>query len=534
MFKSLNIHTNKIALFLCFFVFCVSSYCQNGKHDQYIRFVDSAKIYINEFSKKAEAFLDSIPEPIEDNIKGRLADYYSIKALLHGEYSEHAGIHQSYLQALKYADKENNYKLAGNACLELFSNLFYARKDSLANIYLDKAKTYFELDNNANGLLEVEQMHAYAYFSDRHFNSSNKLLLKNLNTYKKVEEDAYFYMFATYMLTSSYIELDSLPKAYKYLNEFERLEANPTIVSFNYESFSIGINLLFAEYYLKHESIDSVSHYLSQAVKQRNSMSNDMKRKYFTLKADTFKLLGDLNKTEIYLDSIILLENKVHNKNLEASIETNNVLLKTESDLEDESKKKFWNGVLAATLFFVLFFSSIFYFIYYRKNKYKLKDSLNKVKNLSYLKSNNEKLTGKVLGLEEYIVNLKKEVKNISTIHEVPVQREKIKDLYKNLHHNSSTLVDKSENHLELINILNVEFFNSIKSKYPQLNDSELIICYYLYMDFKNKEIAVFLNISVRALESKRYRISKKINLNTKETSLVDHLKDLFKDISLV
>lgn len=42
-----------------------------------------------------------------------------------------------------------------------------------------------------------------------------------------------------------------------------------------------------------------------------------------------------------------------------------------------------------------------------------------------------------------------------------------------------------------------------------------------------------FLNISVRALESKRYRISKKINLNTKKTSLLEHLKETFKDTKI-
>ncbi len=151
--------------------------------------------------------------------------------------------------------------------------------------------------------------------------------------------------------------------------------------------------------------------------------------------------------------------------------------------------------------------------------------------NFSYLKFTNEKLTGKVRGLEEYLGNLKKEIKQISTIHEISLQREKIKELYTTLHINSSTLLDKSESHLELVNDLNVEFFNQIHSKYPELNDSEVITCYYLFMGFKNKEIAMFLNTSVRALESKRYRISKKIeyDYNKETTSLVDHLETTFK-----
>ena len=94
------------------------------------------------------------------------------------------------------------------------------------------------------------------------------------------------------------------------------------------------------------------------------------------------------------------------------------------------------------------------------------------------------------------------------------------------MHHNSTTLLDKTENHFELVNDLNVDFFKKIQERYPQLNNSEIIICYYLFIGFKNKEISVFLNTTVRAVESKRYRITKKIDLNN--MTLLQHLKETF------
>lgn len=534
MLKSLNNNIKTKALFFVgFFIFNTIGYSQNETDSGFARFVDSAKIHSEKCSNKTQLFLDSIPQPLEKNIAGRMAEYYAIKALQHDEKSEYTRTYQSYIQAIKYADKEKNYKVAGNSCLELFAMLHYAKKDSLAFSFLNKAKNYYNIYNDKNGLLEVEQMYAYVEFSKKNYEKCNNLLLKKLDTYKNIKDDGYFYLFATYMLSSNYIKLNKLENAYKYLKEFQSKKNDTTIAIYNYSAFNAGINLSFAEHYLKTKQLDSTVHYLSKSEKLRTYMNNDLIRRYLNLHAEVFKFQGNIEGTKQYLDSITLFENKLFNTNLEASFQINNVLENTETKLEQESSKKFWNGVLAFLLFCVLAFLSVYFLIFYKKNKTKLTNTEKEISNLSYLKTSNEKLTGKVLGLEEYIINLKKEVKGISKIHHEPEQREKIKELYKNLHHNSSVLVDKGENHLELVNELNVDFFNKIQSTYPQLNDSEVITCYYLFMGFKNKEIALFLNISVRALESKRYRISKKINLDTKKIALLDHIKEMFKQTTI-
>ena len=49
-------------------------------------------------------------------------------------------------------------------------------------------------------------------------------------------------------------------------------------------------------------------------------------------------------------------------------------------------------------------------------------------------------------------------------------------------------------------------------------------------MGFSNKEIAVFLNVTIRSVESRRYRISKKINLNKKDTTLLEYLQNNYSD----
>ena len=506
-------------------------YCQSGNKSNYIRFVDSANAYIDTSSRKSEIFLDSIPEPVDKYISGRLTDYYNIRALIHDDYGQYGQSYQSYILAYKNAENEKNYLVGGTACLELFSNIYFTQRDTTGVDYLKKARDFYEKANYANGYMEIEQMQAYVKYLDGDYEKCNKLLLKNLEVYKNAKDDQYFYLFATYMLTGNYVELGDLKNAYHYFNQFKSIKTDPTIVQYNYFSFEASLNIGFGEFYLMKKNRDSATFYLSKATKLRNYMNSDLIRPYYNLNADVYKAYGNPDITRVYLDSLAILEKKMYKNLVDTSLQINTPLLNAHTELEAESTKKFWNGTLALVLFFILAAFTIFYVIYYKKSKNRLYASLNKVDNLSYLKSNNEKLTGKVLGLEEYIKHLKKEVKHISTLHDVSFQREKIKELYKNLHFNSSTLLDKSENHLELVNELNVDFFNQLKLLYPQLNDSELITCYYLFMDFKNKEIAVFLNISIRALESRRYRISKKINLDTEHTTLVHHLKSIFKDL---
>lgn len=530
MFRSVN---NKIIIkgqwVCCFLLLSLSTlYGQNSTDHKYARFVDSARFHVKNSLTKAQSFLDSIPTPIEKAIQGHVADFYALQALIQSDDGEYANLYQSYILALNYAEKEKNYRVGGRACLELFSNIYFVKKDQTAFKYLEKAKEFYMLDNYQNGLLEVELMYAYVKYLDHEYKGCNDLILPHLEKYKKVKDDAYYYMFANYMLTENYIKLNEFKKAYASFKEFQSLKNNPTIVKYNYLSFEAGINLTFAEEYSKKKQTDSTFHYLEKARNLRAYMSSDLAREYISLFADYYKNTGNIAQAKIYLDSLNVFEKEIFKNMVDASYELNKPLLKAESNLASEKDKKFWITVFSFSLFIMLAFLSIRYVVFFRKHKIKVHDFNDEISNYDYLKSNNEKLTGKVRGLEEYIANLKNEIKDISLIHELPYQKERIKELYKSLHVNSSTLLDKSENHIELVNELNVHFFKEIKLKYPQLNDSEIITCYYLFMEFKNKEIALFLNMSVRALESKRYRITKKIKLDTKKTTLVEHLQETF------
>lgn len=62
-----------------------------------------------------------------------------------------------------------------------------------------------------------------------------------------------------------------------------------------------------------------------------------------------------------------------------------------------------------------------------------------------------------------------------------------------------------------------------MKSLHPELTSSDLKLCAYLRLNLTSKEIAPLLNISVKSVEIKRYRLRKKMNLDRNE-NLTDYI----------
>lgn len=63
-------------------------------------------------------------------------------------------------------------------------------------------------------------------------------------------------------------------------------------------------------------------------------------------------------------------------------------------------------------------------------------------------------------------------------------------------------------------------FFKRLRGKFPELTPKDQKLCAYLRMNLTTKEIAPLLNISVRGVEISRYRLRKKLGLNS-EVNLV-------------
>ncbi|MDR3118251.1 MAG: transcriptional regulator [Mediterranea sp.] len=79
----------------------------------------------------------------------------------------------------------------------------------------------------------------------------------------------------------------------------------------------------------------------------------------------------------------------------------------------------------------------------------------------------------------------------------------------------------------EQFDLVHNNFMKHLQERHPDLSLNERMMCAYIKMDLSSKEIAPLLNISVRGVETVRYRIRKKLLLD-REASLTDYLNSGF------
>lgn len=164
-------------------------------------------------------------------------------------------------------------------------------------------------------------------------------------------------------------------------------------------------------------------------------------------------------------------------------------IIKSELILNKESNLTFMKIANLLISFIALFVNL---HLVYRKDEYIFKIYNEK----ETLKDNIHELEGKYLNLmqKQFIIN------NINT--------DEIDEIYKLAETNSTLYFDK-------FCTLFPNFKNTLVKINPELNFSELHFCSLIKLNFDTKKIAQILNLTVRAVESKKYRLKRKLNLNT-------------------
>ncbi|MGB0838333.1 MAG: LuxR C-terminal-related transcriptional regulator [Flavobacteriaceae bacterium] len=186
-------------------------------------------------------------------------------------------------------------------------------------------------------------------------------------------------------------------------------------------------------------------------------------------------------------------------------------------------------------LLFILFINRLNNFYYLKKQsklqeetrmemEYQAMETSQKLEKLKNEKLKNEiDLKNKEISLTTMSVAnknivLEKVRASISKFDDSPLKKKAIKIIDNNINSNEDwELIEKT------INSIDSGFLKRLQIAHPSLTHNDLKFCSHLRMNLSSKEIAPILNISVKSVEIKRYRLRKKMNL-AHEVNLTDYI----------
>ncbi|MFM8449201.1 MAG: helix-turn-helix transcriptional regulator, partial [Haliscomenobacter sp.] len=64
---------------------------------------------------------------------------------------------------------------------------------------------------------------------------------------------------------------------------------------------------------------------------------------------------------------------------------------------------------------------------------------------------------------------------------------------------------------------VHAHFLRRLKERFPQITPKDQKLCAYLRLNLSSKEIAPLLGISVRSVEVSRYRLRRKLDLESED-----------------
>lgn len=126
----------------------------------------------------------------------------------------------------------------------------------------------------------------------------------------------------------------------------------------------------------------------------------------------------------------------------------------------------------------------------------------------------------------ELLNNMHDELKELKDSVKTDSSRQKVRDLIKRINLNL-----QDEEHIKVFEAnferVHHEFFTQLKATFPDLSAKELQLCAFVRMNLTNKEIASILNISVRGVETARYRLRKRLGMS-QEDDMAQFLEKLY------
>ena len=223
----------------------------------------------------------------------------------------------------------------------------------------------------------------------------------------------------------------------------------------------------------------------------------------------------------------LLQDKETENSELLGKIKELNLKFDNEKILNQNELLKFSNNSLKMSLFivsilFLLALIAIYYIIENRKAQKKKFDEIILKKEQNCLEKDREMiyLSSKLLNNKQYFKEIKADLKGISTTDKATV---------KNIISDIDNLLASEEDWEVLkqhFNAVYDGFYDKLLKLHPELSETDLRHCVFIKLHMQTKEIARILLIDPRSVQTTRYRIKKKMDLD-EDVDLRDYLLNI-------
>jgi len=466
---------------------------------------------------------------------------------------------ENFFISIDYCNKNHNSNTLGSN----YNNIavvyrLQEKYDKALEFYNEALKLYQQTQNKIGESQALNNI-AVVYEAQKSFDLALEYYKKAYNIFIQIN---YLQGQATSLLNISGIEinLNKLENVEKRLTQAEKIALQ---INDNFKL--VSIYGLLGQYYLKINNVPTAIKYTQKAYDIANKIDalgfiSDMALQLSLL----YEKEGQYNfaleyykKYTMFSDSIFNIKKteliESLNQNFNAQQKEKELELKRKEIEILEKDNRISNFKIYVLFSIILFLLTIFFyaFINYkrkvkaektlRENEIAIKESQNKIMELE-IKNNDIKSEV----LKNQIEYKNKEIQNFA-FHIIDKNdfilniQNKLKEARKNLNSlnakqelqklitmiNAKMLLERDrEEFLAYINQINDNFYYKLNQKYPDLTEGEIRIASLLRIGFSSKEISSILHITPKSVDTNRYRIRKKLNIDSTE-----NLNEFFKNI---
>lgn len=465
-----------------------------------------------------------------------------------------------FFQQGEFDKAEERYKFSLNYFYEIDSLLPKIRglsttMNNLALVHIELGEYKIALDyiNKAldlrteYNLNSVDILHSYKSLSELYFiwnmqDKGNLYLSKtdSANNFiqKQVAEKSENWDDITYKLSENYVG-----NCYEYKGEylFRQKRFDQALIAYNTASSYYGdfkfqkVSLLNkkANVFYMLSDFENCLKVIEECIllsKEQNLQNEE--EKALELKIKVLNKLGLSSEIELTVEEI--LKNKDYRYSVQidqllSGLESKNEILIKKAEIKDEKEKNSRIVFISIIVILILGFASAYFLsrkVYLDKQMIIVNQNEKIAKSeLEHKKRELAAISTNIVQENEQVSNILKDLKYYSSLLKSEKDRNSFSPLIKSI---NRILSEKRKEDLysDQFNAAYPGYLEYLTRTYADLTTSDLKLCTFLRMNLNTKEIAEIMGLSVRSVESRRYRLRKKINLS-KDEDLVSNLISL-------